>query len=52
MLAYHKDWEIGIHPVSTGRAPWLSGPFMHAMHACSSATSEALAQLRKDRERK
>lgn len=33
-LERFADWKVGIHPVSTGRAPWLPGPFEEAMRFC------------------
>lgn len=33
MSLYFDDWKLGIHPVGTGRAPWLPTPFVQAMHA-------------------
>jgi len=48
MLAYFADWELGIHPVSVGRAPWLPSPFMHAMHEVRSAqTAERNEAIRR-----
>ena len=36
MVQYHSDWEKGHTPVTTGRAPWLTVPFVQAMHCISS----------------
>jgi len=40
MLAYYNDWDRGIHPVSTGEAPWLPRQFRQAMHSIKAAVDE------------
>ncbi len=49
MLAYFEDWKDGHSPVTTGRAPWLAGPFVEAMHFIRNTyAAERIARLRKD----
>lgn len=48
-IAYHGDWEAGHSPVTTGRAPWLPAPFLHAMHAVRNAINEH-TRLRTERQ--
>ena len=39
MLSHYSDWDNGHTPVTTGRAPWLTLPFIQAMHETRNAIS-------------
>ena len=46
MVAHFNDWDNGHTPVTTGRAPWLTGPFIDAMHAVRNAVNDCNAEAR------
>lgn len=44
-LALYRDWTHGIHPVSLGRAPFLTDAYVQAMHVCAAEIAALEAEL-------
>lgn len=42
-IAMHSEWSRGIHPVSTGRAPWIVDGYFQAMREVEAAMNEQRA---------
>lgn len=43
MIALHREWSRGIHPVNTGRVQWLTDGFYQVMRELDAAVSEQQA---------